>query len=105
MKKKKIKKTNRAEDVFSEDEFSVNEEEDSDEEENEDDESRMKIWSPEEMAERNERTVFVGNLPVKVIEKAEFRELKKTFGAFGSIESIRFRSIASRRKVVKCLKF
>jgi len=48
----------------------------------------------EEEKEKNERTLFVGNLPVSTIQKAEYKELKKTFSKYGSIESIRFRSVA-----------
>ena len=44
--------------------------------------------------ERQARTVFVGNLPVTSMTKGDFRKLKSTFGAFGAVESIRFRSIA-----------
>ncbi|XP_078592351.1 RNA-binding protein 34-like [Branchiostoma floridae x Branchiostoma japonicum] len=40
--------------------------------------------------ERDQRTVFVGNLPVSTTKK----ELKKMFRKFGEIESVRFRSIA-----------
>jgi nucleolar protein 12 len=43
---------------------------------------------------RQARTAFVGNLAVSSMSKADFRKLKSTFSAFGSIESIRFRSIA-----------
>eukprot|EP00058_Branchiostoma_floridae_P024551 XP_002610041.1 hypothetical protein BRAFLDRAFT_129224 [Branchiostoma floridae] len=39
--------------------------------------------------ERDQRTVFVGNLPVSTTKK----ELKKMFRKFGEIESVRFRSI------------
>jgi RNA recognition motif-containing protein len=49
----------------------------------------------EEEKEKNERTLFVGNLPVSTIQKAEYKELKKTFSKYGSIESIRFRSVVS----------
>ncbi|KAG9297319.1 hypothetical protein G9A89_002008 [Geosiphon pyriformis] len=44
--------------------------------------------------ERLERTVFVGNLPVSVISKVDYKFLKKKFSQFGHIDSIRFRSIA-----------
>ncbi|KAG0323757.1 Nucleolar protein 12 [Dissophora globulifera] len=44
--------------------------------------------------ERQARTVFVGNLAVSSMAKADFRKLKSTFSAHGQIESIRFRSIA-----------
>jgi nucleolar protein 12 len=45
--------------------------------------------------EKNERSVFVGNLPVSTIQKENYRDLKKTFAEYGEIESIRFRSIVS----------
>ncbi|KAG0248893.1 Nucleolar protein 12 [Mortierella polycephala] len=45
-------------------------------------------------SERQARTVFVGNLAVSSMTKGDFKKLKSTFAAFGSIESIRFRSIA-----------
>ncbi|KAJ3057343.1 Nucleolar protein 12 [Rhizophlyctis rosea] len=44
--------------------------------------------------EQNERTVFVGNLPVSVTEKAGVKELKALFAKHGKLETIRFRSIA-----------
>ncbi|KAG2176566.1 hypothetical protein INT44_007229 [Umbelopsis vinacea] len=43
---------------------------------------------------KNERTLFVGNLPVSTIQKEEYKELKKAFSEYGKIESIRFRSVA-----------
>ncbi|CAG8686350.1 1425_t:CDS:2, partial [Ambispora leptoticha] len=47
-----------------------------------------------EEKERSEKTIFIGNLPVSVIEKHDYRVLKKKFSEFGKIQSIRFRSIA-----------
>ncbi|KAJ3041770.1 Nucleolar protein 12 [Rhizophlyctis rosea] len=44
--------------------------------------------------EKNERTVFVGNLSIAVTEKAGVKELKTLFSKHGKLESIRFRSIA-----------
>ncbi|KAF9583372.1 Nucleolar protein 12 [Lunasporangiospora selenospora] len=52
--------------------------------------SEKKKEDPERLA----RTVFVGNLAVASMAKAEFRKLKSAFSEFGPIESIRFRSIA-----------
>jgi nucleolar protein 12 len=43
--------------------------------------------------EKNERTLFVGNLAVSTIQKEEYKELKKAFSEYGKIESIRFRSV------------
>ncbi|KAK3808546.1 MAG: hypothetical protein J3Q66DRAFT_355066 [Benniella sp.] len=44
--------------------------------------------------EKLKRTLFVGNLAVSSMSKADFKTLKATFSAFGHIHSIRFRSIA-----------
>lgn len=62
------------------------------------------IKKREEEKEKNERTLFVGNLPVSTIQKAEYKELKKTFSKYGNIESIRFRSVVSHisHSRVKC---
>lgn len=49
----------------------------------------------DEEKEKNERTLFVGNLAVSTIQKDEYKELKKTFSEYGKIESIRFRSVVS----------
>lgn len=48
----------------------------------------------EEKAEKELRTVFVGNLPVQVIEKEGYKQLQARFKDCGKIESIRFRSVA-----------
>jgi len=53
------------------------------------------IQQREAEQEKNERTLFVGNLPVSTIQKAQYKELKKTFAKYGTIESIRFRSVVS----------
>ncbi|KAJ3148811.1 Nucleolar protein 12 [Irineochytrium annulatum] len=50
-------------------------------------------------ADKNERTVFVGNLGTGVMEKSfpykpNLKKLKSLFSQYGPIESIRFRSIA-----------
>ncbi|KAI9343888.1 hypothetical protein DFJ73DRAFT_840909 [Zopfochytrium polystomum] len=45
--------------------------------------------------EKSERTAFVGNVVVKVTEKSVLKGFKKLFVQFGSVESIRFRSIVS----------
>ncbi|RKP06869.1 hypothetical protein THASP1DRAFT_31316 [Thamnocephalis sphaerospora] len=55
--------------------------------------------------ERLERTVFVGNLPVTALQKAEQRQLRKHFGEYGAIESIRFRSIAFSRPLARKIAF
>ncbi|KND02361.1 uncharacterized protein SPPG_02831 [Spizellomyces punctatus DAOM BR117] len=47
-----------------------------------------------EKLEKEERTIFVGNLPLSVTEKAGVKELKKLFSQYGNLKSIRFRSIA-----------
>ncbi|KAF3654672.1 putative alpha,alpha-trehalose-phosphate synthase [UDP-forming] 5-like isoform X1 [Capsicum annuum] len=61
-------------------------------------EKRKKMDNPKDMMVSNEgfddeskllRTVFVGNLPLKIKKKA----LLKEFGSFGEIESVRIRSI------------
>ncbi|KAG0246222.1 hypothetical protein B0O80DRAFT_494623 [Mortierella sp. GBAus27b] len=44
--------------------------------------------------EKSRRTLFVGNLAVSSMSKGDFKKLKATFSAFGTIQSIRFRSIA-----------
>ncbi|KAF9435987.1 Nucleolar protein 12 [Entomortierella beljakovae] len=44
--------------------------------------------------EREARTAFVGNLAVSSIAQADYRKLKAAFKEFGTIESIRFRSVA-----------
>ncbi|CAG8525888.1 435_t:CDS:2 [Ambispora gerdemannii] len=61
-----------------------------DDSDNDDDDSSIK----KKEAEEKEKTIFVGNLPVSVIEKHNYRVLKKKFSEFGKILSIRFRSIA-----------
>ncbi|KAI8379377.1 uncharacterized protein BYT42DRAFT_644659 [Radiomyces spectabilis] len=54
--------------------------------------------SPEQIKaeeqEKEQRTVFVGNLSVKCIEKAGYKALKAKFQECGTIQSIRFRSVA-----------
>nr|XP_048306124.1 RNA-binding protein 34 [Myodes glareolus] len=55
-----------------------------------DGDQRRKIpLNPEEERLKNERTVFVGNLPVKCNKK----KLKSFFKEYGQIESVRFRSV------------
>ncbi|KAJ3173779.1 RNA-binding protein 34 [Geranomyces variabilis] len=53
----------------------------------------------EETNEKNRRTVFIGNLSLKVTEKAHIKALKAMFAPHGAIESIRFRSIARNEKM------
>ncbi|KAI8097604.1 uncharacterized protein BX664DRAFT_326784 [Halteromyces radiatus] len=48
----------------------------------------------EKQKEKDERTVFVGNLPISSATKQGTKELHKLFGKYGKIESIRFRSFA-----------
>ncbi|KAL1789828.1 RNA-binding protein 34 isoform X1 [Sigmodon hispidus] len=55
-----------------------------------DEDQRPKIpVNPEEERLKNERTVFVGNLPVTCNKK----KLKSLFKEYGPIESVRFRSV------------
>ncbi|KAI7875173.1 RNA-binding domain-containing protein [Lichtheimia hyalospora FSU 10163] len=45
--------------------------------------------------EKNERTIFIGNVPVACCEeKSKSKALKRTFATYGAIESMRFRSTA-----------
>ncbi|KAJ3157397.1 RNA-binding protein 34 [Geranomyces michiganensis] len=53
----------------------------------------------EETNEKNRRTVFIGNLSLKVTEKTNIKALKAMFSPHGAIESIRFRSIARNKKM------
>ncbi|GAA5807134.1 hypothetical protein MFLAVUS_000485 [Mucor flavus] len=53
-----------------------------------------KELSLEEKAEKELRTVFVGNLPVECIDKEGYKQLEARFKECGKIESIRFRSVA-----------
>ncbi|KAI8913059.1 hypothetical protein DFJ77DRAFT_466626 [Powellomyces hirtus] len=53
----------------------------------------------EEINEQNRRTIFIGNLPLKVTEKSHTKALKNLFAAHGPIASIRFRSIARNEKM------
>ncbi|KAI9481180.1 MAG: putative nucleolar protein [Benjaminiella poitrasii] len=64
------------------------------EEENETTKKAKKTLSPEEIAEKELKTVFVGNLTIECIEKEGYKQLKARFADCGKIESIRFRSIA-----------
>uniref|UniRef100_A0A8I5ZSK8 RNA-binding protein 34 n=1 Tax=Rattus norvegicus TaxID=10116 RepID=A0A8I5ZSK8_RAT len=57
---------------------------------NEDGRQRTKVpLNPEEERLKNERTVFVGNLPVTCNKK----KLKSFFKEYGQVESVRFRSV------------
>ncbi|KAI9595029.1 hypothetical protein BDF19DRAFT_404881 [Syncephalis fuscata] len=51
------------------------------------------------------RTVFIGNLPTSVLNKTEYRSLKKHFTEYGKIEAIRFRSIAFSRPLARRIAF
>ncbi|KAJ3014856.1 Nucleolar protein 12 [Thoreauomyces humboldtii] len=53
----------------------------------------------EDIKEKNRRTLFVGNLPLKATERAGTKELKNLFAKHGALESIRFRSIARNEKM------
>ncbi|CAO0799729.1 unnamed protein product [Mucor circinelloides] len=53
-----------------------------------------KVLTAEELAEKELRTIFVGNLPVECIEKEGYKQLEARFKECGKIESIRFRSVA-----------
>lgn len=55
--------------------------------------------------ERLQRTIFVGNLPVSVIQKVNHKKLKTIFSQFGKIESVRFRSIAFSELLPRKLAF
>nr|CAG8680587.1 12461_t:CDS:2 [Entrophospora candida] len=55
--------------------------------------------------EQSERTIFIGNLPVSVIQKENFKKLKSQFSIFGKIESIRFRSIAFSEPLPRKISF
>ncbi|GET01280.1 RNA-binding protein Nop12 [Rhizophagus clarus] len=55
--------------------------------------------------ERLQRTIFVGNLPVSVIQKVNHKKLKALFSQFGKIESLRFRSIAFSELLPRKLAF
>ncbi|KAI8985314.1 hypothetical protein BDB01DRAFT_787589 [Pilobolus umbonatus] len=55
---------------------------------------KIKKLTAEEKAEKESRTIFIGNLPVDCIEKDGQKQLQKKFKEFGEIESIRFRSVA-----------
>ncbi|KAG0241648.1 Nucleolar protein 12 [Actinomortierella wolfii] len=69
-----------------------NEEED-DEDEEADEKKNTKAKKADD-PERRARTLFIGNLAVSAISKADFKKLKQKFSEFGKIESIRFRSVA-----------
>ena len=58
-------------------------------------EKKKKEKEPVDETERNKRTAFVGNLSVDVLKNPQMdRQFKKLFKKFGSIESVRYRSIA-----------
>ncbi|KAI8840374.1 RNA-binding protein 34-like protein [Chytriomyces cf. hyalinus JEL632] len=71
---------------------------DSDSEAKDKEDTLKKINLKKEAAEKerlkNIRSIFIGNLPVKAAEKATTKKLMALFKPFGSIESLRFRSIA-----------
>lgn len=47
----------------------------------------------ENLIEKNDRTLFVGNVCLQVVEKQNTKMFKKMFQEFGELESIRFRSL------------
>ena len=51
-------------------------------------------WSPEELAERNARTVFVGNVPFKGNFNADKKEITNHFRVHGAVETVYVRSAA-----------
>lgn len=54
-----------------------------------------KYMTPAQRKAQDERTVFVGNVPVTCANnKAHSKKLKKHFATYGEVESMRFRSIA-----------
>ncbi|ORX59346.1 RNA-binding domain-containing protein [Piromyces finnis] len=55
--------------------------------------------------EKLERTLFVGNLDKNVTEKANLKKLKALFKKYGTIESIRFRSVAFSNNKPKKIAF
>jgi len=55
--------------------------------------------------EKLERTLFVGNLDKNVTEKANLKKLKALFKKYGTIESIRFRSVAFSKNLPKKIAF
>ncbi|KAI8877147.1 RNA-binding domain-containing protein [Backusella circina FSU 941] len=54
----------------------------------------VKKLTNDEKAEKELRTVFIGNLPVECAEKDGLKQLKERFKECGNIESVRFRSVA-----------
>jgi nucleolar protein 12 len=59
----------------------------------------------DEIIEKNSRTVFIGNLPVQATEKANVKALKALFAAYGTIDSLRWRSIAFDAKLPRRVAF
>ncbi|KAI9246135.1 hypothetical protein BY458DRAFT_528213 [Sporodiniella umbellata] len=55
---------------------------------------KKKPLTEQEKLEKEQKTVFVGNVPVACIEKDGYKQLKSKFKECGKIESIRFRSVA-----------
>lgn len=57
--------------------------------------SSSSILPNEKEVEKSERTIFVGNLSnTTITKKADYKALKRLFSKYGSVESIRFRSIS-----------
>ncbi|RIA95552.1 hypothetical protein C1645_471156 [Glomus cerebriforme] len=70
-----------------------------------DDNDKYKNEFSKDDPERLQRTIFVGNLPVSVIQKINHKKLKILFSKFGKIESVRFRSIAFSELLPRKLAF
>jgi nucleolar protein 12 len=52
-----------------------------------------------QLIEKNQKTIFIGNLPTKIMEKPETKLLKQEFQKYGKLLSIRYRSIAFNMKL------
>ncbi|BFZ62150.1 Nucleolar protein 12 [Saitoella coloradoensis] len=89
------------EEITKEDASGEEDSDDSDDEEKGDGEDKFvppvheAVAKPKGEVEKANRTVFVGNLPVKTISsKPDYKVLKGKFTECGKIESVRFRSVA-----------
>jgi nucleolar protein 12 len=52
--------------------------------------AHLQVLSPEAKLQQRNRTIFVGNVPLS----ADVKALKKIFSPYGTVESVRFRSLA-----------
>ncbi|KAJ3262284.1 Nucleolar protein 12 [Boothiomyces macroporosus] len=98
-KDKKEKKEVKEEEEKKEDSVEITHDGSSDEETPKSNGTETRREKIQKIIEKNERTVFVGNLPITVIEKEPTKDLQKLFSQFGKLESIRFRSIAFSEKL------